>query len=102
MNSSDPDSIPVVFLTGYKMDYGAGEATPVIKPYPVFTYDDGTWSQWWQRRPPGPPVLAVAFKNNGGKYILLDSNGVIPNVMSPGLNSAGRTYRQLTPDNALP
>ena len=103
LDASDPDSIPVVFLTGYKINYVAGgTALPVLKPYPAFVYDDGSWSPWWRGHPDPSPGLAVAYKSNGAKFIFLDSKGIAPNVMPTDFAANSNRYRQLTPNGPLP
>ena len=49
LDPSDPDSIPVVYLTCYQVEFVAGgSATPRIKPYPFFGDADETRSVWWK------------------------------------------------------
>lgn len=100
LDMSDPDSIPVLFLTGCRLNYVAGgSATPVDRANPIPTYDD---SKWWGTLNSEPPGLAVAYKNNGSKFILLDSTGLVPKVVPDDFEAKDKAYRQVTPDGALP
>ena len=110
-DSSSPDGLPLVFMTGYMVTYvPSGFAVPIIKPYPQFGAGPRTWSQWWHNEPPPepiPPGIAVLYKSNLAKFMNLNTttaspDGVIPNVVSPDFKPDGKTYRQLTPDGLLP
>ena len=83
-DSNSPDTLPVVFSTGYKVTYAAGgSAVPLLKP--------------------APRGLAVAFKATGGaKYIVAsDPAGNVANFVPAGFDAQGKPYRQLTPDGPL-
>lgn len=95
MDEHSPDSLPIVFLTGYKITYRAGaSATPL--PHPP-----RSWSDWWQGKD-YPKFIAVNYKNNDSQKINLAPNGTVPNFIPADFNPMGKTYHQLTPDGELP
>lgn len=107
---NDPASLPLVFLTGYKVDYAPnGAAVPLIKPHPVYG-DNSTQAflDWWNgayqmKKFTG---IAVCYKGNNAKFAYLDTSpnpdGIIPNfVPSDFVIPQGKTYHQLTPDGPL-
>ncbi|HEY0257506.1 MAG TPA: hypothetical protein VGC39_08690 [Candidatus Methylacidiphilales bacterium] len=111
LNTGSSDFLPVVFMTGYKINYiPGGAATPLIKPYPNFEVPPRTWLQWWNGapRPPlsGSPGIAVCYKNNSAQFSPLktpaNSDGVVPNFISPQYDPAGKAYHQLTPEGSIP
>lgn len=85
----DPDSIPLVFSTGYRIDYVRGG-----KAHPLQNGDPGG--------------LAVAFKSNSAAFLSNQPGGVPLFPPAPNDNAdsnfdpKGRTYQQLTPDGPLP
>jgi len=110
IDSTSPDLLPTVFMTGYRVTYApSGTAAPIIKPYPQYGTEPLSWSEWWngksERRTP-PPGIGVAYKNNSAVFFKLvdaeSGNGVVPHFISPDFKPDGRTYRQLTPDGVLP
>jgi len=112
LDTSAPDELPAVFITGYKINYiPGGTAVPLIKPYPKFGPDPRNWTQWSNGEPRRPvsersPGIAVCYKSNSAQFRKLplseNPNGAIPNFIDLNFNPAGRTYRQLTPDGPLP
>ncbi len=75
-----PDTVPLVYLTGYRITYKPGaSALPVAKP--------------------PPPGIAVFYKSNSAKFLRPASDGSIANFIAPGF-PAGKDYKQLTPDGA--
>ena len=105
-----PGSLPLVFLTGYRVTYvPGGSAVPAIKPHPEFGGDGvRTWNDWWYGRPaPGitGPGIAAFYINNSGAFkpVTPSPNGIgtVWNFVSPKFQPDGKTYRQLTPDGAL-
>jgi len=109
VDSRSSDLVPLVFLTGYRINYAAGgSAVPIIKPYPPF-WSVRTWSEWWNGAPSpdyGPSGSAVFYKGNNAMYIKLwpttNSDYAMTNFVSPDFQPDGHTYRQLTPDGPLP
>jgi len=96
VDSSSPDDLPVVFLTGFKINYQAGaKAVPVGKPEPAVKR---TWSQWWNGTPDSPRNgIAVSNKDTSARWIRADEDGSIPNFIPADFDPKGKTYRQLTP-----
>jgi cell division protein YceG involved in septum cleavage len=91
VDSSSPDALPVIFLTGYKVNYAAGgSALPLAKidPYPS-----------WMRG------IYVCYKSNKATFTKLNSpyfgTESIPTFIPPDFNANGKTYHQLTPDGVL-
>ena len=95
VDSSSPDDLPVVFLTGFKVNYLPGaKAVPIVQSEAI----KRTWSQWWngtsndQHR-----GIAVSDKDNSARWIRADDDGSIPNFIPADFDPKGKTYRQLTP-----
>jgi len=95
VDSSSPDNLPVVFLTGFKVNYQAGaRAFPNTQSESV----KRTWSQWWNGTGEYPPRgMAVADKGNSARWIRADEDGSIPNLIPADFDAKGKIYRQLTP-----
>jgi hypothetical protein len=106
LDSSDPDGVPVVFMTGYKVIYAPGTAAiPMIKPYPNFDplSMSRSWNQWWNGQPAPSPGIAVTYKSNSAQFIPLSASGDIPHFIDSTVNfPPGKKYIQLTPDGPLP
>jgi len=110
VDANSPDELPLVFMTGYKVNYTpGGSAVPLIKPYPPFWSEPRTWSEWWNGAPDpghGATGIAVTFKSNQAVFMVLvtsaNSDGSIPNFVSTKFKPDGKTYRQLTPEGPLP
>ena len=112
LGASDSDDLPMVFMTGYKVNYvPGGSAVTIIKPYPH--YGVYTWRNWWYGYGLAGPGIAVCYKSNNttleensAMFLRLDfsknPDGTIPNFISPHFDPQGKTYRQLTPDGPLP
>ena len=85
----DSDAIPLVFSTGYKIDYFRGGKAHLL--------GNGD-----------PRGIAIAFKNNSAAFLSPQPSGILlyPPAPSAGANSdfdpKGRIYQQLTPDGPLP
>jgi hypothetical protein len=102
---NDPDYLPVVFLTGYKITYSPGAAAVALaRPYPQLRKPPRTWLQWRNGEPAGVPGIGVAYKSNATRDFTLRQNpdGSLRNFISPDfIAPSGKTYRQLTPDGPL-
>jgi hypothetical protein len=86
------DLLPLVFLTGYKVNYvPGGTAMPLVTPAPQY---GGGISMG----------EIVFYKGNNMTYRPNASaaDGSIPNFVPPEFKPDGKTYRQLTPDGLLP
>jgi hypothetical protein len=120
VDSHDPNVLPLVFLTGYKVTYApSGSAVPIINPYSQFGPEPRTWGEWWNEGCPldsrglPSPGIAVFYKGNYATFLHLyysenegtitkNPDGTIPNFLPPDFDPKGKTYRQLTPDGPLP
>jgi hypothetical protein len=109
VDTNDPDEVPLIFMTGYKIQYVAGgAAVALIKPYPPFSFESRSWLEWMQGKPVPPtpgdsPGLAVAYKNGASMFRKMNPpDGTILNFIAPTFNPKGKTYRQLTPEGSLP
>jgi hypothetical protein len=81
VQTDDPDSLPVVFTTGYKIDYvSGGKAHPLVKPE--------------------LPGIAVGYKPWSASFYYPTADGI--HVIDPTFDPKGKVYRQLTPDGPLP
>jgi len=84
VDSQSPDSLPTVFLTGYKVDYkDGGSAIPLVG-------QDHTY------------FVAVTYKDNSAKALVeKEPDGSFPKIVPEDFDPHGKTYRQLTPDGPL-
>lgn len=91
VESSSPEKLPVVFLTGFQVSYVPG-ASAIPRPLPV-----ATWTEWWNDADRRQDYLAVAYLNNGARVLLPDATGKVPNFVPADVDLQGKVYRQLTP-----
>jgi hypothetical protein len=82
VTSDDSDDLPIVFLTGYKIDYATGGKAHPLKNAAI------------------PEGIAAFYKSNSTEFIVAKVDG-IP-LIDPTFDPKGKTYRQLTPDGPLP
>jgi len=93
VDSSSPDSVPVVFLTGYKVTF-----QPNAAALPIAQSLTRSWSEWWNGISSDQiKGIAVATKGNYARWINADEDGSIPNFIPADFDPKGKTYRQLTP-----
>jgi len=92
VDASDPDELPLLFLTGYKVTYAAGAAAVLAAPPPK-----RTWAQWWDDVPAWEPFMAVFYTNMYAGKVFAAKDGTIPNFIPADFDPKGKTYRQLTP-----
>jgi hypothetical protein len=101
LDSSSPDELPLVFMTGYRVTYAPGAIA-----LPLDKLSNRTWSQWWNGEPSREtfdPGIAVTYKDGISTFLPLDTNsGTIPNFIAPTFKPGGKTYLQLTPNGPLP
>jgi hypothetical protein len=104
VTSSSPDDLPLVFVTGYTVDYQpGGQAVSLTEPYPTYRAGRRTWAQWWNgiTTESVGPYLIVTYRSNStfGKKLDLPpgGNGFVRDFISKDLDAQGQTYRQLTP-----
>lgn len=101
----DSGSVPVVFLTGFRVTYAPGVAAKSNGP---------AFPTYYPRRPAttsyffGIPLpfhfqdrgIAVIYRDDDSTWI--DAQGdSIPNFVPTTFSAGGKTYRQLTPDGVL-
>jgi hypothetical protein len=87
LNTNSPDEVPVVFSTGYKIDYTpGGKAVPRLLGI----------SERFSGIVVSYHSAATMFARNDGL-----SHGIVINFISPTFVSGGKTYQQLTPDGLL-
>jgi len=90
VDSSSPDGLPLVFLTGYRVEYKAGgSAIPLARFSSPFGRDG----------------LAVCYKSNNAWFkpgLPIRDDGVIRNFVPAEFAAGGRHFQQLTPDGSLP
>jgi len=84
MDDKSSDFLPVVFLTGYRVNYMQGG-----KAVPLFSSSE-----------PGPPGIAVCYHGGSAAWLKNDGHpvGIIANFISPNFVPDGKKYQQLTPD----
>lgn len=98
VDSTSPDNLPVVFLTGCKITYQAG-AKAVLLQQPI----PRSWSDWWHNTPQPIHFVAVCSKSMSATSLRNpDADGSFPNFIPADFDAKGKTYRQLTPDGELP
>jgi type II secretory pathway pseudopilin PulG len=84
VTADSPDSLPIVFCTGYTVSYSASSsAVP----------DSATSSPF----PGTGGGLAVACKNNNARFIQAGADGTVTGFMPDDFNAGTKTYRQLRP-----
>jgi hypothetical protein len=108
VTSSSPDRLPLVFLTGYKVDYQpGGKAVSLTSPYPPFQSKERSWWQWLFGEPRQPlgPFIAVCYHSNNAFIRPVDTQssryGEALDFMPKDFNAHGQTFRQLTPTGVL-
>ena len=102
----DAASLPVLFVTGFKVTYAPGApAVALAMPPPGFYGERLTWVQsYWNNDAflPSAGLLVTISRGNSFTGYKLDSANSVPNFISPDLKADVKTYRQLTPDGVLP
>jgi hypothetical protein len=85
---SSSDLLPVIFSTGYRINYVPGGNALPISP----SSEDK------------PPGIAVHYHGNNAAWLKNDGqiDGIVTNFISPAFDPAGKEYQQLTPDGPLP
>ena len=103
-----PLPLPLLFITGYKVNYvPGGAAVPLIPGTPLYGTEPlrGTILQPPFSAPPVRKGIAVFYINNSATFLTpktgIAPDGSIPNFIPPDFKPDGRTYRQLTPDGVL-
>jgi hypothetical protein len=102
VTDSAPDGLPLVFLTGYRIEYKPdGRAIPLGPPLQLRF--ERTWEEWWRGDSLPALGIAVAFKSNETVFLRVDpKTDLVLHLIDPKTDFAGKTYRQLTPEGELP
>lgn len=97
VDADSPDSLPLVFMTGYKVDYTAGAGVHLLKKETAFS-----WTDWWTVKTVRLYFVPVCYKNTTDRAIMFpDDSGSIPGFIPADFDPKGKIYRQLTPDGEL-
>ncbi len=84
-NDDDSDSLPIIFLTGYKIQYFPGGSALPLSP----------------NTKEGPDGIAVAYEAYNIRYLKRDVDGTVREFVPATFNTHGKTYLQLTPEGPL-
>ena len=87
----------MVFLTGYKIVYQAGESAIPLKSGDTFS-----WTYWWKMKAIHLYFISVCYKSTSALVIMTSPDGNIPNFIPADFDPKGKTYHQLTPDGEPP
>jgi hypothetical protein len=107
-----PGELPLLFMTGYKVNYvSGGSATPAHGiPQYGYTPEQPAWKKWMGLAPQvvyePSQGIAVFYVNNSTVFSpyaapISAPDGSIPNFVPPDFKPDGKTYRQLTPDGVM-
>jgi hypothetical protein len=90
-----PPKLPVLFLTGYQINYVPGaKAVPRARAV-------RSWSDWWMNFDYPRDFIVVEYWNDNRRVLNADTDGTIPEVIPEDFDSRGKAYHQLTPDGSL-
>ena len=96
LNVLSPPETPVVYMTGYKIDYAPGSrAVPEKWPAP-------TWWNWLTASDFPRGYIVVSYMSNNTFFLRAASDNSIPNFVPPHLVLSSKNYHQLTPDGQEP
>ncbi len=93
VDANSPDSLPIIFSTGYKVSYiPTGAAVPLFSAVPSLV--------WWNDRPSG---IAVYYHGNSAIWLNGDEklNGKVIEFTPADFDPKGKKYVQLTPTGPL-
>jgi hypothetical protein len=99
----DSDGLPLVFSTGYRLNYSPGaSAVPILAPFPQYLITRHSFM--FMEGPPtaASPGIALMYKGNNAVWVQAPAMGAVLNVVPSTFDAKGKTYRQLTPDGVLP
>jgi hypothetical protein len=88
-----PDDFPVVFLSGFKVDYQAGAKAVPLE-------ESRSWADWLKGRHHAWSMLECT-KDGKASFVPTAPDGTIPDFIPADFDSKGKTYSQLTPDGEL-
>ena len=91
-SEKDSSSLPVLFLTGYRVTYAPGSAAvPIGKTFPPYLLSDS----WFTSLDYAPGIAAYYLDNH---TVWINAQGdSIPNFEPSTFDAHGKTYRQLAP-----
>ena len=110
VNSSQASQLPLLFMTGYKVNYIPGGSATPLHGIPQYGHllQQPSWEKWLGLSPKivyePSPGIAVFYVNNAATFHSTPESspdGSIPNFLPPDFKPDGNTYRQLTPDGVL-
>jgi hypothetical protein len=114
VQTASPDFLPIVFLTGFRIDYRpGGRAVSLVRPFPRTTARLSDLFSRHGMRTCMFDGLPVGYKNDDGFWrqssfdaarptqYTPDGFGIVPKVIPPDFDAHGQTYRQLTPEGVL-
>jgi type II secretory pathway pseudopilin PulG len=91
VDSNSPKGLPLVFLTGYRIEYKAGGSAIPLANFVNPFGNDG---------------LAVCYSGNNAWFKVpmseQASDGGVVNFVAPDFDAHGQKFQQLTPDGPLP
>jgi type II secretory pathway pseudopilin PulG len=113
VDAHSPDDLPLVFLTGFRIDYHAGaSAVSLVKPFPSTAVSLTSWFSHRDEPSTTFEGLPISYKSNNAFFRVTnagghptqytpDGYGIVPNVVETGFDPGGKVYHQLTPDGVL-
>jgi hypothetical protein len=113
VNAQSPDDVPLVYLTGFRMDYHAGgNAVSLVKTFPDTVTTFAVWFFHRGDRDSAFDGLPIAYMSNSAfvrstetaghpAQYTPDGYGIVPHVAGAEFDPHGQTYRQLTPEGVL-
>jgi hypothetical protein len=110
ISSTLGSQLPLLFMTGYKVNYVPGGAATPLHGIPQYGHSlpQAAWQQWMGLSPriayEPSTGIAVFYVNNAATFHSASESspdGSIPNFLPLDFKPDGNTYRQLTPDGVL-
>ncbi len=100
LDATAPDETPVVYITGYKVNYRT-EGNAVPEKWPA-----RTWWGWLTAADYPRGFIVTTYKSNSSHLLEAAPDGSIPHFITPpdreGASFQPLPYHQLTPDGSLP
>ena len=102
INGSVPNGLPLVFATGYRVNYHAGgKLLPLDKTHPFEMGAQRTWFQWLNFTPDIVLIPPVSRAGSSSTPELPPGEGTDEQNSQQDFDAHGQVYRQLTPDGVL-
>ena len=112
VSSSPGSQLPLLFMTGYKINYVPGGSATPLHGIPQYghTLQQPAWENWLGLSPKidyePSPGIAVFYVNNSAWFHSSANDvpypdGSLTNFVPPDFKPDGKTYRQLTPEGVL-